>query len=139
MKRWRWEISVSDGEYRFVTHNLWSLERAGYFERNFSAVSQLFTRFDVRFLRFYSAFRRIGGGGAGERCVSSHARVTGMSGSKSGNAREAGDRPPRHVNEFFKGRAGRAETIDKRLELEVRGSREAGVVWQQGWKERERR
>lgn len=50
---------------------------------------------------------------------------------EKGERGKEGDRPPRHVNEFFEVRAGRAGTIDKRRELEVRGSREVGVVWQQ--------
>lgn len=58
-------------------------------------------------------------------------------GREKGGGGGKGDRPPRHVNEFFEGRAGRAKTIDKRRELEVRESREVGVVWQQR-RERER-
>lgn len=103
--------------------------RTGFTRRVIFATSFLIFS-SSRYLTHPAAARRR----ISQRHGSSHrscTRVTDKS-EREGKKRERWDRPPRHVNEFFKGRAGRAETIDKRLELEVRESREAGLVWQRG-------
>lgn len=67
-------------------------------------------------------------------CASSHRSCTrGTSGGKEEKG-ERRNRPPRHVNEFFEGRAGRR---DDRQEAGIRGARKprGRVVWQQRRKE----